>query len=333
MFLEMNHLLANSKKIAFFILSVVIISHTLPLLMFVIGKMNLYSMQVTFMIMSLLCGGLTVWLFKGNIRNLPSWVLSFCSTYIFLVLLLNNYLALSLVFTLIDTWHLSFIYKYSEHLYYGDTGRLCFVLMSFIFLEIALAFVSSYYLKNCNIKKSTRHIAIYIGVAVTCYLLGFGYQELSMRVWKDPYNIRYISRLDTYVRWNITNSGLEVSVSMESDFKNPCVISVSDYEEPILFCMLDKGKIAVKKTLYKIENAGDYDVYDLSDTKTAKCSDNMIIVGRYNFPCYSSESGYEALRNHDVWLPYEVPFPYEYASFFKSFYWFNSITIVTRLLK
>lgn len=312
----MGNLSNNSRRTTILIASVIFLSHINSMLIWICESDDMFSTMVNFTLQSVILGVVMAYLWKSKFFSMRIWGLSYCIANTLLVLFLNNYLLISVVYSLQDNLP---IYK---NPIYGDTlGFLCFLLMCFLFLQVGISFVIAHYDSKNDLKsKNNRYYFIAI---IICFLLGLTFQPIAIRVFPDPYNIRYIPRLKTYVTWNITDSGLRVKFSDEPTFKNPCMmdLKLDNDNKYVLINVYDNRVIGIDSIECNVVSTGKYKINNYHNSPEKSEQWNTLFFRRNNFCfkyCYLCKS--IAIRNPNVWLPFEIPFPYEHEAFLSSFY-------------
>jgi len=260
-------------------------------------------------------GGVMAYMWKSKFFSIRIWGISYCIANTLLALLLNNYLLMSVVYNLQED-----LPVYKNPIYGGTLGFLCFLLMCFLFLHAFLSFIIAHYDNKNDIKhKSNRY---YFAAIIICFFVGLKFQSVAIHIYPDPYNIRYIPQLKTYVIWDITDLGLRVKFSDENTFKDPCIMDLNfDNNKCVLIDVYDNGLIGIDSVECNVVSTGKYKISDYHNLSAKSGQWNTLFFHRNNFCfkyCYLCKS--IAIRNPNVWLPFEIPFPYEYETFFSSFY-------------
>lgn len=272
---------------------------------------------VNFTLQSVILGGVMAYLWKGRFFSMRIWGISYCIANTLFVLLLNNYLLMSVAYNLQENLPVNTTPIYSDSI-----GFLCFLLMCFLFLQAVISFIIAHYdSKNGGKHKSSRY---YYAAVIICFFVGLEFQSVAIRIYPDPYNIRYIPRLKTYVMWDITDSGLRVRLSDGHTFENPCImdLKLDNDNKCVPIDVYGNGLICIDSIVCNVISTGKYKICDYHNSPTKSEQWNTLSFNRNNFCfvyCCSCMS--VAIRNPNVWLPFEIPFPYEYETFFSSFYY------------
>lgn len=294
--------------------SIIFLSHILTIIPLGICDGGMIEMLFVFTVVSVICGIIMAYLWKDKFFSIRVWTFSYCITYSLFVLLQNSYLLMSCVYAFKSNL---VVYKYFDNIYGGEYGSECFVLLCFLILQVVVAFASSQYCAHYCVRcKSSK---AYLSVAFAFFVTGFAFQPIGARMFPDPYNIRYLPRLESYVTWQRTNSGLQVKVSKKESFENPCVLNLHFSNRTVLIDIYKNGAININPTECEVINKGIYSIGKRQGEDAKREAWNTICLHRCDHFCFEYGDSCKAIKNPGVWSVFNIPFPYERERYF---YWY-----------
>lgn len=312
---EMVRLYHNSKKGVVLLFAIIFLSHILTALPLGMCGLGIVEMLLVFTGVSAACGVIMSHLWKGRYSSMKAWGLSYCVTFGLFVLLLNNYLLLSWIYTLKDKL---FFYKYFFTIYGGEYGLGSFILFCFLLLQAVMAFVvSQYYVKSDAKSKSNK---IYLSAVMVMFIIGFVFQPIGSHLFPDPYNIRYLPRLDSYITWQTNSSGLQVKVSKKKSFEDPCILNLHFTDKPVSIDIYSNRVIRIDPAVCDVISTGTYNISKTWNVGMKREIWNMIHFLNCEHFRFEYDDCYVAIKNPDVWILFDMPFPYEREDFLRRFY-------------
>lgn len=314
----MVRLYHNSKKGVVLLFAIIFLSHILTALPLGMCGLDIVEMLLVFTGVSAVCGVIMAHLWKDRYSSIKVWGLSYCITFSLFVLLMNNYLLMSWVYTFKDKLA---VYKYFYTIYGGEYGLGCFILFCFLLLQTVTAFIVSQYCVKSNVQVKSNKI--YLPAVIVFFATGFAFQPIGARLFPDPYNIRYLPRIESYVTWQRTSSGLLVKVSKKDSFKNPCVLNLHLPNKSVSIDIYTNSVIRIDSTECDVISKGEYNIRKTWNVGMNRETWNMIHFHDCEHFCFEYDDCYVAIKNPGVWFPFNISFPYEREDFFYRFY--NSV--------